>query len=209
MPAKHVHFPYASSSDGTPSPSYSTSTLPSSTGPITPPALGFGSPYYNTPLPGIETQLHSCLRVNAGQVAFDVSLPVSNIKTPSYVSQDALAAPASNPPVPFMTVTCARLPWTITIVPRSQISSFVTIRDVFETLYVALRMPVTAAEYAQLPNAVAQDTVNRAFRMRCSRDGGSELKKGLKRIDFLGLQTKFCGLKPVKHGLGGWILEVS
>jgi len=87
----------------------------------------------------------------------------------------------------------------------------VTVADVFDGLYRALRTPVIAGEFELIPSARAKHAVNDAFLRRCKRQldfaaQRSEQNSGIKRIDFLGDMSEFRGLVYSKEG---WILNVS
>ncbi|KAF8164071.1 hypothetical protein BJ912DRAFT_890300 [Pholiota molesta] len=216
MPGKHVHFNAASyAGSSTPSPSFSTSTLPSSPGPFTPPPLGYGSPYRSAPLPGIEASLHSVLAAGPNPaVAYDLCYPPESLKPLIHtLPANIFEQPATSPPVPFMEISCPKLPWRITVMPRSKKIGYVTIGDVFAALYRALRLNVSQEEFALVPSAEGQTIINNAYRFRYKRQPDAqsyqeEKDKGLKRVDFLGLQTRFMGLVPAKGGAEGWILLV-
>jgi len=109
-----------------------------------------------------------------------------------------------------MDIICSRLPWRITIYPRVQ-GSYVTVADVFDGLYRALSVSVTAAEFDLLPSPRAKYAVNDAFLRRWKRQSNhalqiSEQKLGMKRMDFLGDMSEFGGLT---YGKEGWILNLS
>ncbi|KAF8196173.1 hypothetical protein BJ912DRAFT_956616 [Pholiota molesta] len=194
MPGKHVHFNAASyAGSSTPSPSFSTSTLPSSPGPFTPPPLGYGSPYRSAPLPGIEASLHSVLAAGPNPaVAYDLCYPPESLKPLIHtLPANIFEQPATNPPK----------------------IGYVTIGDVFAALYRALRLNVSQEEFALVPSAEGRTIINNAYRFRYKRQPDAqsyqeEKDKGLKRVDFLGLQTRFMGLVPAKGGAEGWILLV-
>lgn len=221
MPGKHVHFAsFVNHVDEAelPSPSFSVSTIPSSPGILTPPPLGSGSPYESKQLPLIEADIHPWLSINAAGSSFhsiDFAYPISH--TPgayNYIPPDVLRQPATVPPVSSMSITCGKLPWSIIVESRSASFPFVTIGDLFSTIYASLRTGVSGQEFNKfLPTKVAQDAVSTTFRTRCERVGpaayGVEKAKGLKRVDFLVGRTHFCGVIAVKMGLKGWVLEVS
>ncbi|KAF9476169.1 hypothetical protein BDN70DRAFT_863674 [Pholiota conissans] len=216
MPGKHVHFSAASyAGSSTPSPSFSTSTLPSSPGLITPPPLGFGSPYRTTPLPGIAACLHPLLSPEPNPViAYDLLFAPETMRPLVPISSGILDEPATNPKVLSMDISCPHLPWRITVMPRSKKFGYVTIGDVFVALYRALRLNVTKEEFDLIPSAGMKDAITQAFRARYKGQPTTEMydlekAKGLKRIDFLCTHTRFTGLVPAKEGADGWILIVS
>lgn len=200
---KHVHF------DDAPSPASSSSSLPSSEGPCTPPPLGFNSPYYRTPLPGTSI-INPFLEPKNGMFAADIT------QHPAYLAHIIPAhvwdQPATQPSAPSMVVVCERLPWALTIYPTSSHRGYVTIRDVFDGLYTALRTPVLQAELATLPQA-GKVIVTNAYLDRCKKIFDAEMfdmemSKGIKRVDFLGKHITFYGIKSGKVP-GRWDLMLK
>jgi len=204
MPGKRVRF----ETGGTPSPTFSSSTLPSSPGPVTPPPLGIGSPYHTAPLPIVA---HTVLAVP--QTPFwnwDMSYPTQTITPRTNLPSDIWTQAATQPAVGSMDIICKFLPWRITIYPRLQ-GSYVTVADVFDGLHRALSISVTAAEFELLPTADEKHAVNNAFLRRCKRRSTyalqvSEQKSGIRRVDFLRGRSEFGGLEYSKEG---WKLVLS
>ena len=216
MPGKHVHFvPQYASSSATPSPSFSTSTLPSSEGLQTPPELGFGSPYHSIPLPGISARLHPILVAQpAPAISYDLTLPPDTMAPLKFaIPKDIQMQQAASPPLPFLEIVCPELPWRITVYPSSKGTKGVTVGDVFSTLYRSLRTNVTKQEFALAPSDAHRAAVTAAFHERVARMHPSmrevEHAKGLKRVDFLGARKHFSGLVPAKDGAGSWTLLVA
>jgi len=109
-----------------------------------------------------------------------------------------------------MDIIYKRLPWRITIYPRLQ-GSYVTVADVFDGLYRALSISVTAGEFDLLPTASEKHAVNDAFLRRCKQQSTyalqiSEQRSGIKRVDFLKGRSEFGGLTYSKEG---WNLVLS
>jgi hypothetical protein len=103
-----------------------------------------------------------------------------------------------------MDIIPPHFPWRITIYPRLR-GSFVTVADVFDGLYRALSISVTAAEFDLLPTAGEKHAVNDAFLRRCKQQSTyalqmSEQRSGVKRVDFLRGKSEFGGLTYSKEG---------
>ncbi|KAH9475324.1 hypothetical protein JR316_0012435 [Psilocybe cubensis] len=200
---KHVRF------DDTPSPASSSSSLPSEEEPCTPPPLGFNSPYHCTPLPGTSA-VNPFLEPKNGMFNCDIT------QHPVYMAHSVPAhiwdQPATHPSAPSLVVVCDRLPWMLTIYPTSSHRSYVTVRDVFDGIYTALRKPVLTAELATLSPA-GKAAVTAAYHERCRRIVDPEMfememSKGFKRVDFLGKHTTFYGIKSSKVP-GRWDLMLK
>ncbi|KAJ7102479.1 hypothetical protein B0H15DRAFT_814816 [Mycena belliarum] len=212
MSVRHVHFAHdVSAIPATPSPTYSSSSLPSSYGPMTPPQqypayLPFGSP-----APSVA--MHPALTYGPGRVPgfyFDVSLAPENIRPApdSAVSGQA----ATYPPTASIVLTHERLPWDIIISPAQ--GNEVTVGSLLRGIYTALRAPVTSADYDALPSRSAQTEVNNAFARRCQHFAGAptysvERNKGLKRVDFLGALVVFSGLVQSQRRPNCWEILLS
>jgi hypothetical protein len=209
---KRVHFASDTFPD-TPSPTFSSLSLPSSGGPRTPISAA-GSSYtlariVINPLLGITRW--------AGQpspspmLKYDVSQPPFTIKPKvSTVPPHVLNELATTPPMPSMVIRFPHLPWTITILPTN--TKHVTVRDVFDGIYRSLRHAVLEAEFQYLPSAEARYIVSNAYTRRYERlndPRARELEKykGLKRVDFLGGHTLFTGLlSSTTEGPHVWFL---
>ncbi len=127
MPGKHVHFADEHAgytvSGTTPSPLRSILSLPSSTGPITPPAFAIALPHppahsgHKHPHKSRPT-IHPLLAVTKPRTNFDVSQHHSHIST-SYTilssRSSLLSEPAISPPLLRMTITLPHLPWLIQV----------------------------------------------------------------------------------------------
>ncbi|KAJ7293885.1 hypothetical protein C8J57DRAFT_1270279 [Mycena rebaudengoi] len=210
MPGKHVHFSTDVNFPSTPSPTYSSSSLPSSYGPWTPPAF---TPYL--PTNGGIPAMHPVLcPASTPHLVFDVTLPAENVKpNPSYpLSPNILLADATSPPLPSIVLTLPQLPrWPIIIKPSEGKS--VRVMDVIHGIYTSLRLGAAAADFQALPPHI-QSLVTGAFVRRYTRmpDGTSaklEKSKGLKRVDFLGAGVKFVGLSKSMEGPNVWQLHLS
>jgi hypothetical protein len=89
------------------------------------------------------------------------------------------------------------------------------VADVLKTLYTALRLTVTPAEYDALPSREVKFRVVAAYENRCRRSGSGsayekEKRKGVKRIDFLMGKNRFARLAPMSNSAqsGTWLLHV-
>ncbi|KAG7094569.1 hypothetical protein E1B28_005397 [Marasmius oreades] len=191
-------------------PSYASSSLPSSNGPVTPPS-------YQVPLPGhshysyppkskpVKQPPHAhSLLAHCGshqpQLNFDVTLPISSM-TARYrpLPTPLLSEPAITPVVPSLVLTTHLLPWSITIYASN--GYYVTVRDVLEGIYRALRKNVTHKEYNSIPSHPDRARVNEAYERRYSRvrdyyASREEKQGGVKRVDFLRGRTRFMGISP-------------
>jgi len=108
------------------------------------------------------------------------------------------------------------LPWTLIVVPihaSPHPHPYVTVADVLKTLYTALRLAVTPAEYDALPSIEAKFRVVAAYENRCRMSGGGntydeEKRKGVKRIDFLMGRNQFAGLSVIPAQTDTLLLHV-
>lgn len=226
---KHVHFDDRTNTQhlytpcspmpATPSPTYSTSSLDSSSGPITPPS----SNAFNAPLPPTfgnhaPVQINPLLGFHAysPKLSYDVSFPPdtsSATATGAHLSQHETNDHATYPPLPKLEVCHELLPWTITI-RASHPERGVSCADVLETLYRTLRRPVTPAEFDSLPSPDMKKRVTSAWMSRCGRirdpaQHENEKQKGVKRVDFLLGRHRMLGLSSTKRGPHVWVLNTS
>ncbi|KAG2034089.1 hypothetical protein BDR03DRAFT_965796 [Suillus americanus] len=219
MPGKHVRFNeenifYSPTpSDSTPSPTTSESSLPSSTGPITPPQL---RELFMRLGP---VNIHPILAYHpyVFPINYNVSYPPNtasaNIRaSPINLDSYCLAEPATNPPIPVLTLQNDFLPWRCEI--RATTSHCVTVEDVLTQLYRFLRIPGTREEYKAAPNQHVRDTIAETYHNRCLRTSSAEAyaeeqRKGLKRVDFLMGRTTFMGLSSTKLGPDAWVLNLQ
>jgi len=216
--SKHVHFNeqevYLPSP---PSPTYSTSSLPSSSGPFTPPPFGAGSSHYYTPLSDSAGALHSTLGVGLEHVIYNLTTLPSTVTDKGCPLPPAILMEAATvPPVQSMVIQCPLLPWEIKVEPqKSKQRNFIVVQDFFDCLYSALRRPVTEHEFNAVVSSGRRYSITNAFQQRIKSvpDYGlylEEQKKGLKRVDFLGESIMFDGLSAdLNDGGVQWILQVS
>lgn len=219
MPGRHVRFNEENifyspvPSESTPSPSTSESSLPSSTGPTTPPQLR--ELFMNLG----PVAIHPILAYHpyVFPINYDVSYPPNtasaNIRaSPINLDSYCLAGPATTPPIPILSLQNDFLPWRCEI--RASTSPYVTVEDVLIQLYRFLRTPGTREEYKAVPSQRARDTIAETYHNRCLRASSAEAyaeeqRKGLKRVDFLMGRTTFMGLSSTKLGPDVWVLNLQ
>jgi hypothetical protein len=209
----------------TPSPTYSSASLPSSSGPDTPPPRQSGSPYPFTPealsCEPIDPSvlIHPVLGLfNPPLINHDLTVPPDSIRTHDKkdLPERVLTEPATDPPMPFLTLTCDALPWSLKIPASStHVDAFVTVSDVFNTLHYLLRLPVTPLEFSSIPTPEHEIAVIEAFQKRYRkyhadrRAYETEKSKGVKRVDFLMGKNRFMGLASTPRGPDVWALHVA
>ncbi|KAG2156961.1 uncharacterized protein EDB93DRAFT_1045554, partial [Suillus bovinus] len=120
-----------------------------------------------------------------------------------------LAEPATNPPIPILSLQNDLLPWRCEI--RASTCDYVTVEDVLTQLYRFLRIPGTRDEFKAAPSQRVRDVISEMYRNRCLRASTAEAyaeeqRKGLKRVDFLMGRTTFMGLSSTKLGPDTWVL---
>lgn len=186
----------------TPSPSYSQSSLPSTTGPYTPPTPNKLLPPHafspvnkspviphfvpTTPTSPAPPSLHDLL-ANPQGARLDVAFPPHPDRL--RIHQSHLSMAATHPPAKVMKVVAAGLPWCITVEPTTTSSPFVTVLDVLHALYASLHKPIKQAEF----DAVSQsyrDMISKAWHRRLDKipsrsDEKAERARGVRRMDFL------------------------
>ncbi|KIY61200.1 hypothetical protein CYLTODRAFT_427642 [Cylindrobasidium torrendii FP15055 ss-10] len=200
---KHVHFnrfDEVKYFNDRPSPASSISSLPSSTGPITPPDAV-------QPLPSIGSYttknptLHPLLVVSQPRaVLFDMTQHPSHVTTP-YPALSArrglLTESAVTPPARQMVISCPELPWRITV--RATNGAYVTVSDVLGEIYENLRRNIRREEFYALRSR-EQERVTEAYqrryrRIRDVKQREIEKQGGSKRIDFLKGAVWFSGME--------------
>lgn len=235
---KRVHFANADVSfaaAGTPSPSHTDVSLPESDGPFTPPNLTLP-----VPLPGGGARLHAALAYRPSLRAaldWDVVSPpntaaLDQLSSPTRGGlRAALAAPATNPPLPYMELVLDCLPYRISVRPGTVVSypspyaapgaplpradAYVTVGDVLNAIYLTLRYPVSRAELAVM-GTVQTAALARAYEARIARytdprERHVEAEKGVKRIDWViaAGATRFHGLRATRKGIETWMLSLG
>ncbi|KAK1235024.1 hypothetical protein PQX77_001761 [Marasmius sp. AFHP31] len=128
---------------------------------------------------------------------FDVTLPISALTSRfQSLSSLLLAEPAVKPAVSSLVLTTHHLPWSITIYPSN--GYYVSVRDVLDAIYHALRKNVSHQEYQSCHDKLR---VNEAYQCRYDRirdyaSSREEKAGGVKRVDFLCGRTRFMGISP-------------
>ena len=203
------------------------SSPPSTSGPITPPQLYHSLPepfpytvsrvprYFklsNSPLyvePPRPNQL-----LESAAVDWDLMLNPSTITLNKFysLSSQMLVEQATTPPLPALSITSVHLPWTIDV--HASNGSFVTLEDLFDSIYHSLRTNITADEYDLLPFQDDKKRATRAYKQRYGRIRSisaqdEEKQGGMKRIDFLMGCTRFRSLSNTGHRSDEWRLSVS
>jgi hypothetical protein len=229
VPMKKVRFARTSTvhvAPTPPTPALSLGSLSprSSSGPLTPPSYAMALPGptpYAVPY-NIKTQsgvprtvrLHTLLRFSYSPVLnWDLTLHPSTISTQLQgLSRQALAEPATNPPVKKLSVRSPHLPWIIKVTASRD--DFITVGDILETIFRTLRANVGSQEFHALPSPKEERRVTAAYeqryrRIRDSREYEDEKRGGVKRVDFLMGHTAFNGLSPTTHGPDVWALNTS
>jgi len=112
------------------------------------------------------------------------------------VPAEVLHRPAVSPKRPEMRMRCEHLPWHIDVVARDGL--YITVEDVINSLYWALRRYITEDEQRVLctSNPHMWPEVEAAFQFRCetSDNRREEERKGICRIDILRSAYLFGGL---------------
>ena len=199
--------------------------LPPASVPITPPSTGYGlpgpSPYaasYPSHQPTRSTQYTG--PVNAHPL-LDTTLTYDLMEHPSTImtsnnyslSTGTFREPATTPPLPFLTIRSIHLPWAIKVYASN--GSYVTLEDVFESIYRTLRKNITSAEFNMFSSQDDQRRATRAYekryrRLRNTRAYDEEKRGGMKRVDFLMGHTKFLGISSSNsHRPDEWQLRVA
>jgi hypothetical protein len=230
MPGKKVRFSRTSTVHAPPTPptpalSLGGSLSPlSSSGPLTPPSFAMGLPGptpYAVPYSGKtkstaprSARLHTVLQYSHSPILnWDLTLHPSTISTHFQgLSRQALAEPATSPPLGKLSLRSPHLPWVIKVTASRD--NFVNVGDVLDTIYRTLRVNVASQEFHALPSMKDARRVTAAYeqryrRIRISKEHDSEKNGGVKRVDFLMGHTTFTGLSPTTHGPDVWALNTS
>ncbi|KAJ3904737.1 hypothetical protein F5879DRAFT_47284 [Lentinula edodes] len=165
--------------------------------PFAPPALHYSiSPYAPIPLPsqssvGEPFSLHPLLQTSISTTVLDLDLSSSPDAIHSTLMIAATAGifdPATQPPLPSMTITHPLLPWFITV--HRSVSEHVTVLDVLHTICTDLNK-----------------RVERRRSQRHERNGdGLDAWEGRQRIEFLQGRYRFRGLRGIQSGEDVWEL---
>jgi len=191
--------------------------------PITPPSTGYGlpgpSPYAASFPPQQPIMSQYAGPVNAHPLldttlTYDLMEHPSTIKTSNNysLSPRTFREPATTPPLPFLTIHSIRLPWAIKVYAAN--GSYVTLEDVFDSIYRSLRKNITSAEFNMFSSQDDQRRATRAYekryrRLRDTRGYEEEKRGGMKRIDFLMGHTKFLSISNSSYRPEEWQLRVA
>ena len=230
--SKYVRFSrttavHAQATPQTPALSLGSLSPTSSSGLLTPPrpfAMGLPGPSpYGVPyaaksqarphMGGRPVRPHPVLQFSHSPVLkFDVTQPPSTISTHHRgVSLRILSEPATDPPLPNLTIISPLLPWATNIAaPRG---AFVTVGDVLHGLYRSLRINISSQDFHSLQSK-DRIRVTTAYEQRCkcvrgTREYEHERRGGVRRVDFLMGHTQFTGLSSTNRGPGYWVLNTS
>ncbi|KAH6908447.1 hypothetical protein BKA70DRAFT_1279752 [Coprinopsis sp. MPI-PUGE-AT-0042] len=208
MSKKHVHF--SDDFPKTPSPSFSISSLPSSPGPFTPPS-GFQA------LPSLNHVAHPALQhLSSPSLDYDVTQYKPTSTNPKLPLELELNLPATSPPSAYMELISPSLPWRVIIQPGKGIpgapAGIITVKDVLLGIYTSLRQPILQTEFDLIPDVQVRNAITDAYRNRCNSSPDlsvtqHELKRGVRRVDFLRGESKFLGITPAKAGSHVWVLH--
>lgn len=190
------------------------SLAPSIPSPITPPStsqsLPRPSPYNTAHFSPSIPRPHPLLEVSA--VSWNLMEHFSTITRHNHLLLGrVLFEQATTPSLPFLSITSIHLPWIIDVYASN--GSYVTLGDVFSSIYRALRINITTSEFNSFPHQRDQARATRAYEQRYRRFRNAfghdeEKRSGMKRIDFLMSHTKFHGISNVGHHSNQWQLNV-
>ncbi|KAJ7635365.1 hypothetical protein FB45DRAFT_911345 [Roridomyces roridus] len=124
----------------------------------------------------------------------------------------ALQESAVFPPQPYLSLITPRLRWAIGV-PASN-GSYVTVFDVLNGIYHALRVNATQAEFnalgsSKLMRRATAEYERRYERLEGRRGYSEEKRGGLKRVDFLMGYTSLLGISPTKGAPDIWQLHTG
>ena len=154
--------------------------------------------------------LHPLLEASA--VSWDMMEHSSAItRNNHFLPGRALHEPATTPPLSFLSISSIHLPWIIDVYASN--GSYVSLGDVFNSVYRSLRTNITTTEFNFFPHRRDQIRATRAYEQRYRRfrnTFGNDMEKrcGMKRIDFLMNHTIFNGISKSGHHPEEWQLNV-
>ena len=193
--------------------------------PITPPSTGYGlpgpSPYVISYAPQNPTTsvpyaglVYAHPLLDASSITYDLMEHPSTIMTRNNysLSTRTLREPATTPRLSFLKITSIHLPWTIKVYASNAV--YVTLEDVFISIYRNLRTNITSAEFNLFSKQDDQRRATRAYekryrRLRNTRAYDEEKRGGMKRVDFLMGHTKFLGLSNSSRHPDEWQLRIA
>ena len=153
---------------------------------------------------------HPLLEVSA--VRWDMMENSSTItRNKHFLPGRALHEPATTPPLSLLFISSIHLPWIINVYASN--GSYVSVGDVFHSIYRSLRTNITTTEFNLFPRRKDQVRATRAYEQRYRRfrntyGNDNEKRCGMKRIDFLMNHTRFHGISKTGHHPGEWQLNV-
>lgn len=192
--------------------------------PITPPSTGYGlpgpSPYVLSYAPKNPTTsvpyaglVYAHPLLETSSVTYDLIEHPSTMTHNNYsLSTRTFREPATTPPIYFLTITSIHLPWVIKVYASNAL--YVTLEDVFISIYRNLRTNITGAEFHLFSKQDDQRRATRAYekryrRLRNTRAYEEEKRGGMKRVDFLMGHTKFLGLSNTSRHPDEWQLRIA
>ena len=221
---KQVRFAYRNTfhSPRTPALTFA-SSIPSSVGPITraPPQMSHGPPPYTISYvpkflanpPHYVGPLRPHPLLESAAVNWDLMENPSTLTLNNYLlSSRLLVEQATTPPLQALYIISIHLPWAINV--RASNGSYVTLEDLFDSVYLSLRTNITSNEFNLLPHQNDQKRATRAYEQRYMRfrsiSARYEGKRGgMKRVDFLMGRTRFHSISNTGHRSDEWRLNVS
>jgi len=112
---------------------------------------------------------------------------------------------ASSPRSARISLWHRSLPWSLTV--RASAPGGVTVEDLLVGVYDALQTPIRHHEYYTVAlTAEDRERVDMAFQRRC-RGAPAEIRKGVRRVDFLGEEVCFVGVQ--RAGNGTWEMRTA
>lgn len=113
-----------------------------------------------------------------------------------------------------MKIVSPHLPWTIIAVAAPGNQAFVTVGDVLDAIYHALRTSITSEEFHMLPTERDRRRASSAYeeryrRIHTVREYEDEKRRGVRRVDFLMGHTRFMGLSLRSAGTDAWIMNTT
>jgi len=125
------------------------------------------------------------------------------------LSSRVLSESAFEPPLPYVSIAPPHLPWSFKI--HASNGRYVTLGDVFGTLYHNLRVNITEPEFSSLADKrkPTQAYEERYKRLRSRRAFEEEKRRGMKRVDLLKKHTRFLALVNSGRLPEEWLLKVA
>ena len=129
------------------------------------------------------------------QIEDDIFLPYLN-RLPNAIDFYQLI---TSPPIHHMSLWHRNLPWQINI--QSSQPSGITMYDFFRHIHQQLHQPIIQEDYYTDELAASdREMLIMAFQTRCAMFPDQSLAGGVRRIDFLGPEVCFIGLKGCRSG---------